>query len=90
MIRVLMGDKDMFDRLRIDIQLAHLLPQPGIVISGVDHDRGAVFGVEENVGDPLPDTGDVIIDPSGVEGFENFLSPVDQAHGNFLHLRIFS
>ena len=59
-VRVLMGDEDMPDGGRIHVQPAHLLPQPPIVVTGVDHDGHAVLRIEENIGDPLSHAGHTV------------------------------
>ena len=38
----------MFDFYRINVQPAHFLFQPGIVVARVDHESGIAFGVEED------------------------------------------
>ena len=89
MIGVLMRDKDMIYLSGIDIQPAHLFSQTIIVVTRVDHDRNAVFRVKENIGYPFPDTGDMLIDPPGVERLEDAPAPEHEAHGLSLIIRGF-
>ncbi len=46
--------------------------------------------IEEDIGDPLPDAADVLIDPARVQRFEDCLSPEQHTRGFLLMLRIFS
>ena len=85
-VGILMGDEDVADGLGVDAQPAHFLLQPVIVIASADHDGGIALAVEEDVCHPLPDTGDVFINPAGVQGLENLLATVHFAHFFFLKL----
>ena len=84
-----MGDEDVPDGMRIDPQPIHLLCQPVVVISRIDHNGRIAFAVEEDVRHPLSHTGDIFIDPAGVQWFENLLAPVHPAHCFSLKFRCF-
>ena len=75
-VGVLMGDEDVADGLGVDAQPAHFFFQPVIVVSRVDHDGGIALAVEEDICHPFPDTGDVFVDPAGVQWLEDLLAPV--------------
>ena len=75
-VGVLMGDEDVADGLGDDAQLAHFFFQLVIVVSRVDHDGGIALAVEEDICRPFPDTGDVFVDPAGVQWLEDLLAPV--------------
>ena len=80
MVGVLMGDEDVPDGIRVDSQPVHLLCQPVIVVSGIDHNGRIALAVEKDICHPLPHTGDIFIDPAGVQRLEDFLAPVHPAH----------
>ena len=84
MIGILVCDKDLPDGCGIDIQPPQLLSQPLIVVSCIDHDRGAILRVEENVGNPLTHAGHVLINPAGIQRFEDRLAAEHPAHGSLL------
>ena len=84
MVGVLMGDENLADGLGVDAQPAHFLLQPVVVVARVDHDGGIALAVEEDICHLLPDTGDVFINPAGVQGLENLLATVHPAHFLFL------
>ena len=83
-ISILVCDKDLPDRCGINIQPPHLFSQPLIVVSRINHDCGAILRVKENVGNPLTHAGHVLIDPSGIQRFENRLATEQPAHGFLL------
>ena len=83
----LMRDQNMLNFRRINIQPPHFLPQPVIVISGVDHNRHAVLRIKENVCDPLSNTGNMFIDPAGIDWLKNLFSAIAEAHYLFLKIR---
>ena len=56
--------------------------------SRVDHDSDAVLRVKEDIGAPLTNTGDALIDLSRVQRFEDRSSAKHTAHGLFLVFRI--
>ena len=84
-----MGDEDVADGLGVDAQPAHFFFQPVIVVSRVDHDGGIALAVEEDICHPFPDTGDVFVDPAGVQWLEDLLAPVHFTHFFFLKFRCF-
>ena len=84
MIGILEGDENVPDRGRINVQPAHLFLQPGIIIARIDHDGGAVFCIEENIGNPFADAAHARRDPSGVQGLEDRFSAEQDAHGHLL------
>ena len=71
MVGVLMGDEDVPDGMRIDPQPIHLLCQPVIVVSGIDHNGGITLAVKEDICHPLPHTGDIFIDPHSIRHIED-------------------
>ena len=85
-VGILMGDQNMLDLLRIQIQPGHLLLQPFVVVSRIDHDRRTVLRIEEDIGDILPDTGDVFVDPTRVQRFKGLLPPIEERHELLLHM----
>lgn len=87
MVGVLMGDEDVPDGIRVDSQPVHLLCQPVIVVSGIDHNGRIALAVEKDICHPLPHTGDIFIDPAGVQRLEDFLAPVHPAHCFSLEFR---
>ena len=86
-IRVLMRDEDMPDRTRVYAEPAHLFLEPAVVIPGVDHDGRVALAVEEDICHPLAHTGDVLVDPAGVQRLEDLLAAVHFAHFFFLEFR---
>ena len=89
MVGVLMGDEDVPDGMRVDPQPVHLLCQPVIVVSGIDHNGGIALAVKEDICHPLPHAGDILIDPAGVQRLEDLLAPVHPAHCFSLKFRCF-
>ena len=85
-VRILMRDQDMFDRCRVQVQPAHFFFQSGIIVARIDHDRGAVLRIKENICHPLTHTGHMLVDPAGVQRFEDRLAPKQSAHGFLLIL----
>ena len=85
----LTDEEDVPDGMRINPQPIHLLCQPVIVVSGIDHNGGITLAVKEDICHPLPHTGDIFIDPAGVQWFENLLAPVHPAHCFSLKFRCF-
>ena len=67
MVGVLVGDKNVLNRLRGDSQPAHFFRQPVIVVPGIDHNDSIVLAVEEDICYPFPHAGNVFIDPAGVQ-----------------------
>ena len=86
-IRVLMRDEDMPDRTRVYAEPSHLFLEPAVVIPGVDHDGRVALAVEEDICHPLAHTGDVLVDPAGVQRLEDLLAAVHFAHFFFLEFR---
>ena len=84
-----MGDEDVPDGMRVDSQPVHLLCQPVIVVSGIDHNGGIALAIEEDICHPLPHTGDIFIDPAGVLRLKDLLAPVHPAHCFSLKFRCF-
>ena len=82
-IRVLMCNQDMLDLSRVQIQPSHLFRQAVIVITGIDHDGRAVFCIEEDIRDPLTDTGNMVVNPACIQRLEYFLA-ITVSHGLFL------
>ena len=80
MVGVLMRDQYVLNGRGVNVKPAHLFPQPVIVISGIDHNRCAVFRVKENVGDPFSHAGNMFIDPPGIQGLEDFFAPITPTH----------
>ena len=80
MVGILMRYKDLMDGGGIYIQPPHLFCKPFVVISRVDHDRTTVLRVKEDIGDPLPDAGNMLIDPSGIQRLEDRFPPEQSAH----------
>ena len=66
MIGILMCDQYMLYRGGCDTEPLHLFLKSVIVISGIDHDRRAVLRVEKDIRDPLTDTRNMLIYPSGI------------------------
>ena len=71
-------------RLRIDTEPAHFFGKAVVVIARVDHDRGIALAVKEDIRHPFAHTGDVLIDPPGVQRLEYLLAAVHPAHFFFL------
>ena len=90
MVRILVGNQHVFDIRGIDVQPGHFLGQTVIVVSRVYHDGGAVPGVEEDIGDPFADAGNVPVDAARIQGLEDLLAAIDARHGFLLELRCFS
>ena len=88
-IRVLVGDEDLPNRRRIDIQPSHFFTKPGIIVPRVKHQGGPVLGVKENIGYPLAHAGHMLIDPSRVQRLEDRFSAEQEAHGLLLMFRVF-
>lgn len=86
MVGVLMGDEDMLDRAGVNAEPAHLFLEPVIVVSGINHNCGAVLCVEEDIRNELPDAGDILINPSGIKRLENLLAAIEDSHSLFLKL----
>ena len=61
-----MGDEDVPDGMRIDPQPIHLLCQPVIVVSGINHNGGITLAVKEDICHPLSHASDIFVDPAGV------------------------
>ena len=80
MVGVLMGDKDMVYRLRIDPKPAHFFGKAVIVISRIDHNGRIAFAVEEDVRHPFAHAGSIPVDPAGIQRLEDLLAPVHPAH----------
>ena len=80
MVGVLMGDKDMVYRLRINPKPAHFFGKAVVVISRIDHNGRIAFAVEEDVRHPFAHAGNILVDPAGVQRLEDFLAPVHPAH----------
>ena len=85
----LTDEEDVPDGMRIDSQPVHFLCQPVIVVSGIDHHGGIALAVKEDICHPLPHTGDIFIDPAGIQRLEDFLAPVHPAHCFSLEFRCF-
>jgi hypothetical protein len=84
MVSVLMGDKDMVYRLRINAEPAHFFSKAVVVISRIDHNSRIALAVEEDVCHPFAHAGNILIDPAGVQRLENLLAAVHLAHFSFL------
>ena len=41
--------------------------QPVVVIPGVDHDGNIALPIKEDVRHPLPDAGNILVDPAGIQ-----------------------
>ena len=80
MVGVLMGDKDMVYRLRINPKPAHFFGKAVVVISRIDHNGRIAFAVEEDVRHPFAHAGNILVDPAGVQRLEDLLAPVHPAH----------
>ena len=89
MVGVLMGDKDMVYRLRINPKPAHFFGKAVIVVSGIDHNGRIAFAVEEDVRHPFAHAGNILVDPAGVQRLEDLLAPVHPAHCFSLKFRCF-
>ena len=85
-VGVLMGNENVVDGLGVDAQPAHFLRQPVIVVPGVDHDGGVALPVKEDVGHPLPHTGHIFVDPTGIQRLEDLLAAIHFAHFFLLEL----
>ena len=85
-VGVLMGNENVADGLGVDAQPAHFLRQPVIVVPGIDHDGGIALPVKEDVGHPLPHTGHILVDPTGIQRLEDLLAAIHPAH--FLSLEL--
>ena len=70
MVGVLMGDKDMVYRLRINPKPAHFFGKAVVVISRIDHNSRIAFAVEEDVRHPFAHAGNILVDPAGVQWLE--------------------
>ena len=86
MVGILMGNKNVPDGLRFDAQPAHFFFQAVIVIAGINHDGGIALAVEKDIGHPLPHTGHVFIDPTGIQRLKDLLPAVHFAHFFLLEL----
>ena len=89
-VGVLVGDEHVGDAGRIYVKPGHLLAQTLIAVPGIDHNGGAVLGVEEDVGNPLAHAGNTLINPAGVQRLEDLLSAISQRHDLLLELRCLS
>ena len=89
MVGVLMGDKDMVYRLRINPKPAHFFGKAVVVISRIDHNGCIAFAVEEDVRHPFAHAGNILVDPAGVQWLEDLLAPVHPAHCFSLKFRCF-
>jgi len=89
MVGVLMGDKDMVYRLRINPKPAHFFGKAVVVISRIDHNGRIAFAVEEDVSHPFAHAGNILVDPASVQRLEDFLAPVHPAHCFSLKFRCF-
>ena len=89
-VGVLVGDQNVVDARRIDVEPLHFLLQPGVVVARVDHDGDAVFGVEKDVRHPFTHTGNALVDASGIQRLEDRPAAEHGAHGLLLVIRIFS
>jgi hypothetical protein len=58
--------------------------QPVIVIACINHDAGAILGIEEDVGNPFTNAGDMVVNATGVQPLEDFLAAVDARHTDLL------
>ena len=85
-----MGDEDAVDAPGVDAQPAHLFLETVVVVARVDHENGVALAIEEDVGHPFPDAGDVLVDPAGVQRLEDLLASVHLAHFLFLELSCLS
>ena len=84
-----MGNENIADALRVDSEPAHLFLKAVIVIAGVNHHGRIALAVKENIRNPLPDTGDIVINPARVQRLENIFSAVHLAHALSLELGCF-
>ena len=89
MVGVLVGNQNVINARRVNVQPPHLLLQPGIVVARVDHNGDAVFGIEKDVRHPFAHAGDALVDASGVQRLENRPAAEHHAHGLLLVIRIF-
>ena len=89
MVGILMGDENMPDGFRVNTQPAHFFFQPFIIVTCVDHDGRIALAVKEDVRHPLPDTGNIFVDPAGVQRLEDLFAPAHPAHGDSLELGCF-
>ena len=63
--------------------------QPVVVIPGVDHDGNIALPIKEDVRHPLPDAGNILVDPAGIQRLEDLLAPVHPAQFLLLKFRCF-
>ena len=63
--------------------------QPVVVIPGIDHDGNIALPIKEDVRHPLPDAGNILVDPAGIRRLEDLLAPVHPAHFLLLKFRCF-
>lgn len=84
-----MGNENIADALRVDSEPAHLFLKAVIVIAGVNHHGRIALAVKENIRNPLPDTGDIVINPARVQRLENSLAAIKCAHSPSLKFRRF-
>jgi hypothetical protein len=59
------------------------------VIPGIDHDGNIALPIKEDVRHPLPDAGNILVDPAGIQRLEDFLAAVHFAHFFFLKFGCF-
>ena len=81
-----MCNQDMLDLSRVQIQPSHLFRQAVIIITGIDHDGRAVFCIEEDIRDPLTDTGNMVVNPACIQRLEYFLASVPEGHNLLLEV----